>query len=119
MDSYVRLLRKTTADKLWLIIDKILVKLPIIIVIISIINYPYNMDKVWIPMSAYYGKLLLWLIIDKLLFIIDKIMVKLSIIIVIISNNYPYNMDKVWIPMSVYYGKLLPINYCSLSIKLW
>ena len=30
MDSYVRLLRKTTADKLWLIIDKILVKLPII-----------------------------------------------------------------------------------------
>ena len=69
MDSYVRLLRKTTADKLWLIIDKILVKLPIIIVIISII--------------------------------------------------YPYNMDKVWIPMSAYYGKLLPINYCSLSIKLW
>ena len=57
MDSYVRLLRKTTADKLWLIIDKILVKLPIIIVIISII-YPYNMDKVWIPMSVYYGKLL-------------------------------------------------------------
>ena len=57
MDSYVRLLRKTTADKLWLIIDKILVKLPIIIVIISII-YPYKMDKVWIPMSAYYGKLL-------------------------------------------------------------
>ena len=36
MDSYVRLLRKTSTDKLWLIIDKILVKLPIIIVIISI-----------------------------------------------------------------------------------
>ena len=69
MDSYVRLLRKTTADKLWLIIDKKLVKLPIFIVIIS--------------------------------------------------NNYPYNTDKVWIPMSTYYGKLLPINYCSLSIKLW
>ena len=56
---------------------------------------------------------------DRLLFIIDNIMVKLSIIIVIIINNYPYKMDKVWIPMSAYYGILLPINYCSLSIKLW
>ena len=51
MDSYVRLLRKTSTDKLLFIIDKIMVKLSIIIVIISN-NYPYNMDKVWIPMSA-------------------------------------------------------------------
>ena len=57
MDSYVRLLRKTSTDKLLFIIDKIMVKLSIIIVIISN-NYPYNMDKVWIPMSVYYGKLL-------------------------------------------------------------
>ena len=54
MDSYVRLLRKTSTDKLLFIIDKILVKLSIIIVIINN-NYPYNIDKVWIPMSAYYG----------------------------------------------------------------
>ena len=37
MDSYVRLLRKTSTDKLLFIIDKIMVKLSIIIVIISII----------------------------------------------------------------------------------
>ena len=54
MDSYVRLLRKTSTDKLLFIIDKIMVKLSIIIVIIDII-YPHNIDKVWILMSSYYG----------------------------------------------------------------
>ena len=54
MDSYVRLLRKTSTDKLLFIIDKIMVKLSIIIVIINN-NYPYNMDKVWILVSSYYG----------------------------------------------------------------
>ena len=34
-----------------------MVKLPLIIEIIDK-SYPYNTDKIWIPMSAYYGKLL-------------------------------------------------------------
>ena len=37
--------------------QKIMVKLPLIIEIIDK-SYPYNTDKIWIPMSAYYGKLL-------------------------------------------------------------
>ena len=37
--------------------QKIMVILPLIIEIIDK-SYPYNTDKIWIPMSAYYGKLL-------------------------------------------------------------
>ena len=37
--------------------QKIMVRLPLIIEIIDK-SYPYNTDKIWIPMSAYYGKLL-------------------------------------------------------------